>query len=611
MPVHNADITAVFTEIAELLEIQGENPFRVRAYLNAARSVGELGRSVQTMIAQGEDPKDIPGIGDDLDATIREISSTGTCALLQRLRGALPPAITAMTPDRDSWDAIVVGSGIGGLACAAALAKSGRAVLLVEQHHVAGGLTQTFSRDGFRWDVGVHYLGEMGPEGEAHAILDWLAGGAIAFASLGAVYDTVHFPGNFEVQFARPQVALQLELKKKFPTSPSDIDAFFAALIEAEHAGRALFAERAMPGLLANVHRLWHKRGIHKWWGRSSAEVLDELVSDPRLRAVLLAQKGNYGGTNATEISFGVQAMVMRHYFNGAFYPVGGAKVFAEALVQAIEQGGGALRLNAKVRNFMVEDRTVIGVRLEDETPLRAPRVFSDIGARNTVGLLPTDLRESDWAREILSFAPSVCHVALYLGLEGDIRACGATPSNHWFHETWDINGGVWRDPVEEPSAPALFVSFPSLKDPAHDPGDRQRHTAEMVAMVSWEPFALWSDSTLRNRPDDYRMIKATIEQNLLAQFARHFPALAPMVVVRELSTPLTTSAYIGAQQGAIYGLEVSPRRFLSNSLRTRTPIPGLFLTGQDVCTPGVTGAMMGGVLAAAGAVPGIYPHLQ
>jgi all-trans-retinol 13,14-reductase len=67
-----------------------------------------------------------------------------------------------MTPDRDSWDAIVLGSGIGGLACAAALARTGYAVLVVEQHYVAGGLTQTFHRSGFRWDVGVHYLGEMG-----------------------------------------------------------------------------------------------------------------------------------------------------------------------------------------------------------------------------------------------------------------------------------------------------------------------------------------------------------------------------------------------------------------------------------------------------------------
>ena len=76
-------------------------------------------------------------------------------------------------------------------------------LLVLKQHYVAGGLTQTFHRRGFRWDLGVHYLGEMGPEGEAHAILIWLADGAIKFASLGAVYDLIHLPGNFEVRFAR------------------------------------------------------------------------------------------------------------------------------------------------------------------------------------------------------------------------------------------------------------------------------------------------------------------------------------------------------------------------------------------------------------------------
>src|SRR5271169_2604800 len=357
-----------------------------------------------------------------------------------------------MSPSRGPWDAIIIGSGIGGLACAAALARTGSVVIVVEQHQVAGGLTQTFSRSGFRWDVGVHYLGEMGPDGEAHAILHWLADGTIAFASLGAVYDTIHFPGNFEVQFARPQASLQLELKDKFPASSSDIDAFFAALAEADNAGRALFAQRAMPSLLAKVHGLWHERDIRKWWGRSSAEVLDQLVSDPKLRAVLLAQKGNYGGTAANEMSFGAHATVMRHYFNGAYYPVGGAKALAEALVPVVEQAGGEIRLGAKVQELLVENATVVGVRLEDGTQLRAPWIFSDAGARNTVSLLPADMCDCEWAREILSFAPSVCHIGLYLGLEGDIRANGAKPSNHWFHETWDINAGVWRNPVEERS---------------------------------------------------------------------------------------------------------------------------------------------------------------
>ena len=68
-------------------------------------------------------------------------------------------------------------SGMGGLACAAALARTGHAVLVVEQHHVAGGPHTTFTRSGFRCDVGVHYLGEMGPHGETRVTLDWLTVG--------------------------------------------------------------------------------------------------------------------------------------------------------------------------------------------------------------------------------------------------------------------------------------------------------------------------------------------------------------------------------------------------------------------------------------------------
>ena len=116
-------------------------------------------------------------------------------------------------------------------------------------------------------DVGVHYLGEMGPHGETRVLLDWLTGGAIQFNSLGTVYDTIHFPGNFVAQFARPQAALQFELKERFPASSSDIDAFFVALAEAENTASALFSQRAMPSLLAKVHRLWHEREIRKWSG--------------------------------------------------------------------------------------------------------------------------------------------------------------------------------------------------------------------------------------------------------------------------------------------------------------------------------------------------------
>ena len=516
-----------------------------------------------------------------------------------------------MTSPDTGWDAIVIGSGIGGLTCAAALAKANHKVLLLERHSVAGGLTQTFDRNGFVWNVGMHYLADMGPNGFARAILDWLSDGKIAFAPLGPVYDTLHFPDNFEVQFSRPEAAFKLNLKEKFPAHASEIDSVFAAFAAAVGVRKALFAGREMPAMpgkvFGKVFSLWHRAEIRKWWGRTTAEVLDELVSDPKLRAVFAAVWPDHGGM-PKEASFGIQASIMRGYYSeGAYYPVGGAKAFAEKLVPVIEGGGGAVKVKAPVSKVLVENGSAIGVELDDGTRFRASHVFSDAGALNTVArLLPEQLRESDWGREILSFKPSVCHVGLYLGLEGDIRASGATLSNHWFFETWEV-AKLWCDPVTEP--PGFFVNFASLKNPAHDPGEKQRHTVEIITPTSWDAFSQWQDSTHRDRPEQYVALKAKIERNLLAQFERRFPALAPMVVYREVSTPLTMAECIGSVEGGI-GLEVSPRRFLSDSLRARTPVSGLYLTGQDFVTPGLPGAIMGGVLAAAAIEPRIYKRL-
>lgn len=86
MPIQNAEIAAIFDEIADLLEIEGANPFRVRAYRNAARTIGSWGRSLQGMVERGGDPDAIPGIGPDLAGKIKEVIATGSCALLTRLR---------------------------------------------------------------------------------------------------------------------------------------------------------------------------------------------------------------------------------------------------------------------------------------------------------------------------------------------------------------------------------------------------------------------------------------------------------------------------------------------------------------------------------------------
>ncbi len=93
MPVHNADIAAIFEEIADLLEIENENPFRIRAYRNAARNMLELGSEARDLVEQGEDLTQLPGIGKDLAAKIIEIVQTGRCQSLEKLRGKTPAGL--------------------------------------------------------------------------------------------------------------------------------------------------------------------------------------------------------------------------------------------------------------------------------------------------------------------------------------------------------------------------------------------------------------------------------------------------------------------------------------------------------------------------------------
>lgn len=96
MPVHNAEIAEAFRKLADLLEIEGGNRFRVRAYRNAAATIGGLPRDAAAMIAEGEDLSALPGIGDDLAGKIAELAGTGSLALLEELEARVPPGLSDM-----------------------------------------------------------------------------------------------------------------------------------------------------------------------------------------------------------------------------------------------------------------------------------------------------------------------------------------------------------------------------------------------------------------------------------------------------------------------------------------------------------------------------------
>lgn len=514
------------------------------------------------------------------------------------------------TPSAKEFDVIVIGSGIGGMTAAAALSRFDHKVLLLEQAQAIGGLTHAFSRNGFTWDVGLHYCGLFGHDQYGGRMLDWLSGDTIEFHSIGTVYDTLHFPDGFEISVGRPAAAYKMELKDRFPGNAAEIDAYFEALLSAEEAAHMVGAERSMPEPFSSAHHWWNKRKIQRWCGRTTDEVIAELISNPKLAAVLSAQWGTYGG-NPKEASFAFHATVMGHYLDGAAYPVGGGNAIARGLVPVIEAAGGAARADTAVSEILLEDGKAVGVRTAAGEEYKSSTVISAIGAAETVKhLLPEEIREQHWAREIASFKPSLCHFQLYLGFEGDIARQGATRSNHWFYHSWDTSSVLWSAADGEPIL-MMFVSFPSLKDPAHDPGPSFRHTGEVMVCADWSAVAEFAEGTPDEHADEWAAFKRTVESKIMEAFTEKFPALAPLVVYSELSTPFATVAFTGHEKGGFYGIETTPRRILSDSLNARTPVPGLYLAGQDVMSPGIAGALTGGLFGAAAVDPRIFQKLR
>jgi all-trans-retinol 13,14-reductase len=518
------------------------------------------------------------------------------------LTEALPAKARYRRPEKllQNPDAIVIGSGIGGLGIASLLAqKKKMRVLLLEANAVPGGCTHVHELEGFEFNSGIDSIGDMDPRvgrGLFRDTADLITGGALKWAKMPDVHEVCVFGDDVYCWHSSAEQNIEW-VEREFP-GEGDVRRYYALEEDIEWWAWSWGLSKLLPEWVPErVRESIYKTTGGKWrhyMGRSTEEVFkDELGFSQRLAAVYSYMYGNHGRT-PREAPFAFHAANLYHYRNGAYYPVGGPGQIAECVVPIIERHGGQLAVSSPVERILIENDAVVGVRLGNGDEVRCGRVISDASAWTTWTQLvdPSVAVRLGYARRLEELKPSPAHLYLFLGYD---EALPLPQEIIWHMPTYD---GVSRydlselDRVYKQQMRFMGMGGYLLSPSARDPVYRQRYPGKSTVIALAEAPPDWVQAA-RSDAAFEREFKQAVQESLMQVVLRHMPQLAGKVPAY-LRAGVPMGCNPRAWHGCSLGLEPSGDRFVKHShwLRHRTRIEGLWLTGQDAFSPGFAGSM-------------------
>jgi len=499
-----------------------------------------------------------------------------------------------------TYDTIIIGSGMGGLATAAILSKEGQKVLVLERHYTAGGFTHIFKRKGYEWDVGIHYIGEVQRENSVlKKLFDYVTESQLKWADMGNVYDRIII-GDQRFDLVKGVKNFKKQMISYFPEEEQAINTYVDLVFKAVKTSKNYYISKAISPFLNTLIGRFLKNPFYKFSDRTTYEVLRSLTKNETLIKVLTGQYGDYG-LPPKQSSFSMHASVARHYFDGGSFPIGGSSQIVKTIDPVIEASGGTILISAEVARVIIENNTAVGVKMKDGKVIRAKNIVSNAGIMTTYNkLLPSEtVKKHHLKAQLQKVKPSVAHASLYIGLEGSPEELQLPKTNYWIYpEKGDHDTCVenYLNDLSQPF-PVIYLSFPSAKDPDWSHRYPGKSSIDIITLLPYEPFEKWSDTSWKKRGEKYEAMKAEITTRLFKELYKQLPQLQGKVTCHELSTPLTTQHFVNYAKGEVYGLNHAPSRFRQAFLKPRTPIKNFYLTGQDIVTAGVGGALFSGVL--------------
>ena len=496
---------------------------------------------------------------------------------------ALPQG-NAASLDANSFDAVVIGAGLGGLSCAAAFARQGFKPLVLEQHSKAGGYATTFQRPGgFEFDVSLHSTGAGERNGVHNLIPGFPEIKDVDFVPHPTLYRAI-FPEHDIRVPNRDVTAYVALLKKDFPSEAAGIDALFDEMRNAaEEVGR-----RSASREQVDLERLRAEypaafRYASSTWG----QILDGHLKDPKLKGIVSAQWAYYGLPPSKLASIYYGLPYYSYLTQGGYYPKGRSQKISDALVTFIEEHEGKVQLSTRVEKVLIKNGSAYGVRTASGQEYKGRVVVSNANAYDTFHtfLEPNDSLH-DYLARMETFSVSLSSFQIFLGLKSDlVHQLGITDTEIFYNPGYDVETMYEAARAADLSNPHICILLYDNLYPGYSPPGK--NIVNLLVLQGYDHWKPYEADYRKGNKEAYRAEKNRLGKLLIQNAEKSLlPGLSRAIEIQEIGTPLTNMRYTSNYHGAIYGWDQT----LDNSAPRRvphvTPINNLYLAGAWT-TPG------------------------
>ncbi len=488
-----------------------------------------------------------------------------------------------MENNTEEYDFVIIGSGLGGLECAFILASEGYKVIVLEKNHQIGGNLQVFSRDKSIFDTGVHYIGNLN-EGEClHQFFKYFGLMDLKWKRLDDdCFDLIRFPDGKEYKLGQGYEQHKKNLVEYFPEEEAAITKYCDSL-------QTICSNFPMYKLNSvDVHDFFNGEQSELIF-KNTAEFLDTITDNERLKAVLVGNNGLYAGVRDKTPLY-VHALITDSFINGAYRLQDGGSQLAISLTKSIRKLGGKVLKRKKVVSANYDNnKNITEVVLENGDVVKGKNYISNAHPAATVDIFGEDRFLKPYVKRIKNLENTISTFNVYISLKKDtfeylnyniyLQQDDPWASLEYTEVNWGQN---------------LYICTPSVTK-------SEKYTDSLIVMayMRYEDVKQWEETFNTvgepgDRTEAYNNFKKEKEEIILKKLEEMFPDIRSKIKSVHSSSPLTLRDYLGDKEGSLYGVLKdcnSPARTLINP---STKIPNLYLTGQNLILHGIVGVTIG-----------------